>query len=360
MADVPAEDGITTRIDEQGRNVKVERSTKHSETESEKEEVITVITTTDEPKETRVVTLVITITWDKLKGSKTTKRKKSTSVVKKEEHDEEEEFLITPDGVSEYVDRDSGFVGTREQRTTVQETEEEIITIVKVVTTTVIPGPLEETEKVVTLTTTTTKKKSTGVTTTVRNTHTGIRKKKVRRVNVRLATVLGESNFKRTRLIFGVDFTKSNIWNGRNTFNGSLHTVGKGENPYQRVLRVVGEALEGYSVDKKIPTFGFGDKRTHARDTFPFLPDCVGGKDYDLILEQYKEIVKFVELSGPTSWAPIIRKAIEVTKSNQGHHTLVLITDDPADESKVMDTRRAVEEANQVPLSIIVVGVGEL
>eukprot|EP01126_Amoeba_proteus_P015190 TRINITY_DN1676_c0_g3_i4.p1 TRINITY_DN1676_c0_g3~~TRINITY_DN1676_c0_g3_i4.p1 ORF type:complete len:468 (-),score=94.26 TRINITY_DN1676_c0_g3_i4:74-1435(-) len=290
MTDIPTEDGITTRIDEQGRIVKVERSTKHSETEKEKVEEITVITSTDEPTGTRVVTQVITITLNKQTGNKTTKRKKNTSVTKKVvQDDEEEEFLIVPDGVSEFTDRESA-----------------------------------------------------------------------RRVNVRLSTVLGESNFKRTRLIFGVDFTRSNTWNGRNTFNGSgLHTVGQVENPYQRVLRVVGEALEGYSVDKKILTFGFGDQRTHARDTFSFFPDCVGGKDYDLILEQYKEIAKSIQLSGPTSWAPVIRKAIEVTKSHQGHHTLVLITDDPADESKVMDTRHAIEEAHQVPLTIIVVGVGD-
>lgn len=45
-------------------------------------------------------------------------------------------------------------------------------------------------------------------------------------------------------------------------------------------------------------------------------------------LTRYENIAPAVELSGPTSFAPLIRKAIEIVKgSGQQYHCLVIIAD---------------------------------
>jgi len=49
-----------------------------------------------------------------------------------------------------------------------------------------------------------------------------------------------------SQLIIGVDFTKSNLWTGQDSFKGkSLHDCYTGgPNPYQEVLDIMGRTLE--------------------------------------------------------------------------------------------------------------------
>ena len=83
-------------------------------------------------------------------------------------------------------------------------------------------------------------------------------------------------------------------------------------------------------------------------------------------------------MAGPTSFAPIIKQAVEIVRSNGGtYHILVIIADGqitPDSEwcgqslHRVIhtcrnkcesETRQAIVDASQYPLSIIVVGVGD-
>jgi E3 ubiquitin-protein ligase RGLG len=76
--------------------------------------------------------------------------------------------------------------------------------------------------------------------------------------------------------MIGVDFTASNEWKGRKSFNQScLHKlVGtKVVNPYQKVMAVLGQTLAPFDDDNKIPAYGFGDSKTRDHDVFPFLED---------------------------------------------------------------------------------------
>ena len=74
----------------------------------------------------------------------------------------------------------------------------------------------------------------------------------------------------------GIDYTKSNDYNGETTFFGrSLHgmdvndpyTGEKISNPYQQVISTIARTLEGFDDDNLIPAFGFGMARfsTHLR-----------------------------------------------------------------------------------------------
>jgi len=71
----------------------------------------------------------------------------------------------------------------------------------------------------------------------------------------------------------------------------------------------------------------------------------------------YNEVVRRVTLSGPSSLAPIIRKAVDIVCQTGKYHILVIITDGQITQES--ETIKAVIEASAVPLSIIAVGVGD-
>eukprot|EP01114_Cavostelium_apophysatum_P007262 TRINITY_DN1924_c0_g1_i2.p1 TRINITY_DN1924_c0_g1~~TRINITY_DN1924_c0_g1_i2.p1 ORF type:complete len:269 (-),score=49.47 TRINITY_DN1924_c0_g1_i2:35-841(-) len=161
-----------------------------------------------------------------------------------------------------------------------------------------------------------------------------------------------------SNLIVGVDYTKSNTWNGKNTFGGqNLHLIRPATvNPYQEVIAIVGKTLEPFDDDKLIPCFGFGDVTTQDKTVFPYFPDrpCYG---FSEVLSRYNEITPALSFSGPTSFAPLIRAAIEIVKQQQSYHILVIIADGQVDNVK--ETSDAIVDATNYPLSIITVGVGD-
>jgi len=169
---------------------------------------------------------------------------------------------------------------------------------------------------------------------------------------------LRKEGLESSNLILGIDYTKSNTWNGKRTFGGqSLHAIQPGRvNPYQEVISIVGRTLEPFDDDKLIPVFGFGDVTTQDKSVFPFFPDrvCYGFQE---VLQRYNEITPNVQLSGPTSFGPLIREAIKIVQQVRSYHILVIIADGQIDA--INDTTNAIIEATNYPLSIITVGVGD-
>jgi hypothetical protein len=86
---------------------------------------------------------------------------------------------------------------------------------------------------------------------------------------------LRKSGLESSNLIIGIDYTASNDSQGYKTFGGkSLHHITLDQyNPYQKVIKMLGETLEKFDEDRMIPVFGFGDVLTRDTDVFPFLPD---------------------------------------------------------------------------------------
>ena len=81
-------------------------------------------------------------------------------------------------------------------------------------------------------------------------------------------------------------------------------------------------------------------------------------RDFKDLLEKYNETVRRVVLSGPTSFAPIIRRAMRhVVESNNIFHILVIIADGQMEDEAA--TVSAIVEASKLPLSIVLVGVGD-
>jgi E3 ubiquitin-protein ligase RGLG len=171
---------------------------------------------------------------------------------------------------------------------------------------------------------------------------------------------LRNAGLESSNLILGVDFTKSNEYNGRYTFAGRpLHAISPtGEmNPYQRAISIIGATLEPFDDDKLIPAFGFGDVSTKDKGVFPFFPDNRPCNTFREVLSRYTEITPLVQLSGPTSFAPIINEAISIVRQSKEYHILVIIADGQVTSAR--ETVNAIVQASNYPLSIVVVGVGD-
>eukprot|EP00004_Rigifila_ramosa_P012422 TRINITY_DN268_c0_g1_i3.p1 TRINITY_DN268_c0_g1~~TRINITY_DN268_c0_g1_i3.p1 ORF type:complete len:298 (-),score=74.83 TRINITY_DN268_c0_g1_i3:65-916(-) len=163
-----------------------------------------------------------------------------------------------------------------------------------------------------------------------------------------------------SNLIIGIDCTGSNTQNGARTFGGrSLHDLSQ-RNPYQHAISIIGKTLEAMDDDKMIPTYGFGDAQTGAQAVFSFLPNDQPCETFEGVLEAYRAVMPHVELSGPTSFAPLIRKAIEVVKQNDGaYHILLIVADGQIGGVEEQQTVAAIVDASKWALSIIMVGVGD-
>jgi len=170
---------------------------------------------------------------------------------------------------------------------------------------------------------------------------------------------LRNSGLESSNLIIGIDFTKSNTWNGKKTFAGKcLHHIEPDKvNPYQEVIWIMGQTLAVFDDDNLIPVYGFGDITTKDKTVFPFFQDGRPANGFEEVLSRYDEITPHVALSGPTSFAPLIREAIKIVQQAKSYHILIIIADGQVDN--VRDTTAAIVEASRYPLSIVTIGVGD-
>ncbi|KAI2659277.1 Copine-5 [Labeo rohita] len=160
-----------------------------------------------------------------------------------------------------------------------------------------------------------------------------------------------------------IDFTASN---GNPSQSTSLHYM----NPYQMnayalALKAVGEIIQDYDSDKMFPALGFGAKLPpdgRVSHEFPLNgnienPYCNG---IEGILEAYHQSLKTVQLYGPTNFAPVVnhvaRYAAAVQDGSQ-YFVLLIITDGVI--SDMSQTKEAIVNAAKLPMSIIIVGVGQ-
>lgn len=167
-------------------------------------------------------------------------------------------------------------------------------------------------------------------------------------------------------LLIGIDFTKSN---GQLSDPASLHyQVGDKVNEYIEAISAVGDILQYYDSDKKIPVFGFGAKLP---PSFSHVSHCfaLNGNIFDPEVQGIDEVISFyrkscqeVHFHGPTIFSHIIRMTAEcaalaqVSQETQRYFLLLIITDGIINDMEA--TVHEIVEASRLPLSIIIVGVG--
>lgn len=166
----------------------------------------------------------------------------------------------------------------------------------------------------------------------------------------------------------GIDFTASN---GEPRTPNSLHYMDPNRpNEYIQAIRAVGNICQDYDTDKMFPGLGFGAKLPTGDVSFEFAlnfdpsnPYCAG---IDGILQAYMNCIQNVQLWGPTNVAPIVHhvarfaaqsQAEEATKGASQYYVLLLLTDGAL--SDMPDTISAIVQATALPMSLIIVGVGQ-
>uniref|UniRef100_A0A8C9WAQ0 Copine-2 n=1 Tax=Scleropages formosus TaxID=113540 RepID=A0A8C9WAQ0_SCLFO len=163
----------------------------------------------------------------------------------------------------------------------------------------------------------------------------------------------------------GIDFTASN---GNPREPSSLHYINPlGSNEYLSAIWAVGQIIQDYDSDKMFPALGFGAqlppdwKVSHefAINFNPTNPFCSGVEG---IAEAYSACLPHIRFYGPTNFSPIINhvarfasQAIQQETAAQ-YFILLIITDGVI--SDMDETRHAVVQAAKLPMSIIIVGVG--
>ncbi|XP_018015723.1 copine-8 [Hyalella azteca] len=164
-----------------------------------------------------------------------------------------------------------------------------------------------------------------------------------------------------------IDFTASN---GNPQSPDSLHHIdvtnsGK-QNQYQRAIQAVGEIIEDYDSDKYFPVLGFGARVPPDFSTVTHLffvnGDATNPYCYRVrgVLDAYHSCLSRVQLYGPTNFAPIITHVAQFAAAHRhgDKYFILLILIVPSPEVTII-MLQAIVRASVLPLSIIIVGVGD-
>eukprot|EP01083_Nonionella_stella_P084779 234765_1 len=169
------------------------------------------------------------------------------------------------------------------------------------------------------------------------------------------------------QLTVAIDFTGSN---GDPRSKKSLHYMGPPhyESQYMKVIKSVGRVLEPYDADGAIGAYGFGanlnpmGKNISHCFNLTLRPDGEEVDGIDGVCEAYKNCLNKVQLYGPTYFSEIISnaaaKSVDLCSQNeQSYNILLIITDGVIND--MQRTTDAIVDATLLPLSIIIVGVGD-
>ena len=172
-------------------------------------------------------------------------------------------------------------------------------------------------------------------------------------------------------LTIGIDFTGSN---GHYKDPPSLHYLGGGLNNYEQAIRSCGDIVSAYDKEQSFPVFAFGFNFID-----PYLNNFEGKytdfnypincnlenpsiKFIDGVLQEYRNFITKIHLSGPTYFSPMINDLIfEVDKEIEegkiyNYHIIMILTDGMIDD--MSETKDSLVAASFLPISVIIIGIG--
>ena len=167
------------------------------------------------------------------------------------------------------------------------------------------------------------------------------------------------------QLAVAIDFTGSN---GDPRKPGTLHYIHRDDqlNQYEKALTAVGSVLARYDSDQMFPVWGFGAKFGGViQHCFQVGPSAeVSGVSG--ILEGYRQVFRTgLTMSGPTVFAEVIALAAAQARAKQEYNAkigkqayciLLILTDGAVTDKQ--QTKQALINASDAPLSIVIVGIG--
>ncbi|CAL5380948.1 unnamed protein product [Camellia sinensis] len=159
-----------------------------------------------------------------------------------------------------------------------------------------------------------------------------------------------------------VDFTASN-GNPRNP--DSLHYIDPTGrlNAYQQAIMEVGEVIQFYDSDRRFPAWGFGGRTYDGSISHCFnlnggasgFEICHAVEGVEGIMAAYASALRNVALAGPTLFGQVINTAAEIAgrslSQDSSKYFDGVLTD-------LQETKDALVMASDLPLSILIVGVG--
>ena len=168
-------------------------------------------------------------------------------------------------------------------------------------------------------------------------------------------------------LSIGIDFTGSN---GHPLDKGTNHSIVEDDlNNYEKAILSCGNIVGFYDYDQLFPVFGFGaiiESSQNKNVSMCFNLNMSNNPDIktiDNVLKQYREclIKNKLSFAGPTYFSPLIRKVISrINKYDLfEYHILMILTDGIIEEEDFQPTIDAIVEASFLPLSIIIIGIGD-
>lgn len=162
-------------------------------------------------------------------------------------------------------------------------------------------------------------------------------------------------------LNIGIDFTGSN---GHYLDTGTLHFLSNAPNLYEAAIKECGEIIGAYDSDKIYPVYGFGAMLPNEKEVshcFPInLSTDPNIKGIDNVLITYRNVVPKLTFSGPTLFSLLLDNMIAMVESmmNQSktYTVILLMTDGVIND--IDQTIDSIVRASELPISIIIVGVG--
>ena len=168
-------------------------------------------------------------------------------------------------------------------------------------------------------------------------------------------------------LDIAIDYTASNNENPIPLH----HLDGRTQNDYEKAIESCGSIIAFYDYDQLFPVYGFGGIPKAPGNPNGMVSHCFNInfqsdpniKGINNILEAYRQSLNYVQLAAPTYFTPVIDKVISEIKydlenrQEENHYYVLLILTDGCinDMSQTCDK---IVEASYLPLSIIIVGIG--
>eukprot|EP01006_Ploeotia_vitrea_P060002 TRINITY_DN75131_c0_g1_i1.p1 TRINITY_DN75131_c0_g1~~TRINITY_DN75131_c0_g1_i1.p1 ORF type:complete len:705 (+),score=70.83 TRINITY_DN75131_c0_g1_i1:34-2148(+) len=160
-------------------------------------------------------------------------------------------------------------------------------------------------------------------------------------------------------MVVGIDFTASN---GAPDQPQSLHYKDPyNPNQYLRAIMSVCDIVSQYDKEGLFPVYGFGAKLPDGSTShcFPCTLNSESERVQGVqgIMDVYAQALQQVRLFGPTLFAPLINRTAQLARSRNDKYYILLILTDGAicDMDATID---AIVEASELPMSIIIVGIG--
>jgi len=161
-------------------------------------------------------------------------------------------------------------------------------------------------------------------------------------------------------IAFSIDFTGSNL-EAKNPKSLHYHHPTQ-PNQYIKAMLAISDVVQEYDTDRQFPAFGFGAILPGEHEASHFFHLNLAPNPYipgmQAVIDTYVATAQRIRFYGPTNFAPTIRSVTTGARQAPSVYTILLILTD-GEISDMDDTIAAMVEADDAPLSILIVGVGQ-